>query len=151
LGANEIPDNHVYSEKVRQNTLRGVSVIQGEHYKVDLSAVDPENAAVTRTSSAEDSVHVEGSSKTREAPPRESNAGSGFIRLNTEPSDGDEEGDAGADGPRTGSSPGAEGSADAKSAESNYSTAGSGSSYIASQVSKKPKSTRTGFLRIGGA
>jgi hypothetical protein len=46
LGANEIPDNHVYSTKIRQNTLRGVQMTQGEHYKVDLTAVDPEHAAV---------------------------------------------------------------------------------------------------------
>jgi hypothetical protein len=38
---------------------------QGEHYKVDLTSVDPENAAVKRTSSGDDSVHVEGMSKTK--------------------------------------------------------------------------------------
>jgi hypothetical protein len=40
-------------------------MVEGEHYKVDLSSIDPENAAVKRTSSGDDSVHVEGMSKTK--------------------------------------------------------------------------------------
>ena len=67
LGGNDIADNHIYSEKIRQNTLRGVTIEQGEHYKVDLSNVDPENAAVTGTQSGDDSFHVEGTSKTKPA------------------------------------------------------------------------------------
>lgn len=137
LGAGGVPDNHVYTEKVRQNTLRGITVMQGEHYKVDLSAVDPENAAVTRTATGDDSIHVEGSSKTREAGPEdEKDEGSGFIRLNTEPTE--EESDADKDGDKS------------ENADNNYSTAGSGSSFIAGQMAPKPASSRTGFLKIGG-
>ena len=157
LGANEIPDNHVYSEKVRQNTLRGITVVQGEHYKVDLSSVDPENASVERTSTSEDSIHVEGSSKTKSADDRKSSQkeGSGYIRLN---SGGDKSSSPSGKttsgtqtGPRTGSTPAALSTTRVRSAPSNYSSArSSGSSYIASQMSQKPRSSRTGFLRIGG-
>lgn len=36
---------------------------QGEHYKIDLTGLDPENAAVTKTTNGEDSFHIQGSGK----------------------------------------------------------------------------------------
>ena len=102
LGANEIPDNHVYSTKVRQNTLRGVQITQGENYKIDLTAVDPEHAAVQRVSTGDDSVHLEGMSKTRTPVSQEPDqVGSGFIKVNS----GAGNNVNGAAGPRTGQTP----------------------------------------------
>lgn len=138
LGANEIPDNHVYSEKVRQNTLRGVTVEQGEHYKVDLSSVDPENASVERSSSAADSIHVEGSSKTKQAAPAAKKGGAGFLKLSA----GKPAAPTAAPAPRTSYT---------QRAGPRGPTTGSGSSYISSQMSQQPRSSRAGFLRVGGA
>ena len=150
LGANEIPDNHVYSEKVRQNTLRGVQILQGEHYKVDLSTVDPENAAVTRTSSADDSIHVEGASKTREAPERSSLDAAGFIRINSDPNGG---GHKEEDGAGAGGADGAEGEEGAAGA------AGSGSVVVGVSQSSSPSrassssitSSSRPVIRVGAA
>ncbi len=102
LGANNIPDNHVYSQKVRQNTLRPVTIEQGEHYKVDLSKVDPENAAVTRTSNGDDSIHIEGMSKTKapSSSDTNTNAGVGQIHIG-----GNSGASTGTSTPRTNESP----------------------------------------------
>lgn len=132
LGANEIPDNHVYSSKIRQNTLRPVSVTQGEHYKVDLSSVDPENAAVKRTSTGDDSVHVEGMSKTKTPLPDSDPVGSGFIKI----SSGAANTNSGTAGPRTGETP------------AYYPSNGSGTSYVGNKLNQP--SSRPGFLKIGG-
>lgn len=48
-----------------------------------MSSVDPENAAVKRTSTGDDSVHVEGMSKTKTPLPSEEPVGSGFIKINS--------------------------------------------------------------------
>lgn len=151
LGANEIPDNHVYSEKVRQNTLRGVQILQGEHYKVDLSTVDPENAAVTRTSSADDSIHVEGASKTREAPERSSLDAAGFIRINSDPNGGGHKEEDGSDG--AGGAGGADGAGGEEGA------AGSGSVVVGVSQSSSPSrassssitSSSRPVIRVGAA
>ena len=83
LGADDIPDNHLYTEVIRQNTLRGVKIEQGEAYKIDLTNLDPENAAVTRTSSGEDSYHIQGTSKLKEGRD-DHKAGPGVIHPNGE-------------------------------------------------------------------
>jgi len=138
LGANEIPDNHVYSTKVRQNTLRAVTMVEGEHYKVDLTSVDPENAAVTRTSSGDDSVHVEGMSKTKTPVNTNGDAvGSGFIKVSSGTNT-----PTGSAGPRTGQTPANYPNADAGSVPV------SGSSVVASKISTP--SSRPGFLSLGG-
>ncbi len=138
LGANEIPDNHVYSSKIRQNTLRPVTVLQGEHYKVDLTSVDPENAAVKRTSTGDDSVHVEGMSKTKVPLPAEEPVGSGFIKINS-----GSDSVTGSTGARTGQTPATYPSSDASSV-----SVGSGTSYVGSRLSTP--TTRPGFLTLGG-
>lgn len=138
LGANEIPDNHVYSSKIRQNTLRPVTVLQGEHYKVDLTSVDPENAAVKRTSTGDDSVHVEGMSKTKTPLPAEDPVGSGFIKINS-----GSDNVQGSTGARTGQTPATYPSTAASSV-----SVGSGTSYVGSRLSNTQ--TRPGFLTLGG-
>jgi len=151
LGANEIPDNHVYSEKVRQNTLRGVQILQGEHYKVDLSTVDPENAAVTRTSSADDSIHVEGASKTREAPERSSLDAAGFIRINSDPNGGghkEEDGAGGAGG--AGGEEDAAGAAGSGSVVVGVSQSSQSSGSASASSSSITSSTRP-LIRVGAA
>ncbi len=83
-GADQTSDKHTYSGKSRQNTVRTIGVTQGEHYKVDLSKIDPENAAVTRTSAGSDSVHLEGSSKTKPAgtkPPAKPKSTLGHLKI----------------------------------------------------------------------
>jgi len=111
-GANNQPDSHTYSSKIRQNTLRGVTVEQGEHYKIDLSKIDPENASVKRTSSGSDSVHVEGSSKTQDKPtPKtddktdDGSQNSGKITLGGGSKTAGQAAAAGTSGPRTGQTP----------------------------------------------
>ena len=138
LGANEIPDNHVYSSKIRQNTLRPVTVLSGEHYKVDLTSVDPENAAVKRTSTGDDSVHVEGMSKTKVPLPAEEPVGSGFIKINS-----GSDNVQGSTGARTGQTPATYPSTAASSVN-----VGSGTSYVGSRLSTP--TTRPGFLTLGG-
>lgn len=91
---------------------------QGEHYKVDVSGVDPENAAVTRTSTGDDSVHVEGMSKTKTPLSDSLPVGSGFIKINSGSPTAN-----GAPGARTGETP---------AVYPGTSTAGSGSSYVGS-------------------
>lgn len=149
LGANDIPDNHVYSQVVRQNTLRGVSVTQGEHYKIDLSKVDPENAAVTRTANGGDSVHVEGSSKTKPASSGtaagSNTEGSGYLHLGTST----QRADGGATGPRTGQTPATYPTTQPKYAPGTLQIGGSGTSYVGNQLSSSQQQ-RPGYLRLGG-
>ena len=131
LGANNIPDNHVYSKKVRQNTLRPVTITQGEHYKVDLSRVDPENAAVTRTSNGDDSIHIEGMSKTKAASSENTNTntGTGQIHIGN-----DDAASHGSTSTRTNSSPAV--------------TGGSGTTVVQNRLSGGQ--TRPNYLILGG-
>ena len=131
LGANNIPDNHVYSKKVRQNTLRPVTIQQGEHYKVDLSRVDPENAAVTRTSNGDDSIHIEGMSKTKAASSgnTNTNTGTGQIHIGN-----DGRASHGSSSTRTNSSPAV--------------TGGSGTTVVQNKLSGGQ--TRPNYLILGG-
>lgn len=114
---------------------------QGEHYKVDISSVDPENAAVKRTSSGDDSVHVEGMSKTKTPVSSEGDAvGSGFIKIS-----GGAAPATGSTGARTGQTPANYPSASAGS----VSVPSSGSSVVGAKLSNTA-STRPGFLTLGG-
>lgn len=115
-------------------------MVQGEHYKVDLTAIDPENAAVTRTSSGDDSVHVEGMSKTKTPANSDGDAvGSGFIKISSG------EKSNGASGPRTGQTPANYPNANSGSVPIDN---GSGSSYVGSRLNNQQ--TRPGFLSLGG-
>lgn len=112
---------------------------QGEHYKVDVTSVDPENAAVKRTSSGDDSVHVEGMSKTKTPVSSEGDAvGSGFIKISSGSKD-----QQGASGPRTGQTPANYPSSNAGSVQVDN---GSGSSFVGSRLSNTQ--TRPGFLTL---
>lgn len=141
LGANDIPDNHVYSERVRQNTIRGVTLDQGEHYKIDISGVDPENAAVTKTASGSDSVHLEGSSKTVPAAAQNPQPVNGGASLHI---GGHTTTTAGTQGPRTGQTPANYPSNSGALRVSSGSTATQPNSYVGSQLN------RPGFLTLGG-
>ena len=115
---------------------------QGEHYKVDLTSVDPENAAVKRTSSGDDSVHVEGMSKTKTPVSSEGDAvGSGFIKISS-----GSDSKQGAAGPRTGQTPANYPNANSGSVAIDN---GSGSSYVGSRLSNS-QSSRRGFLTLAG-
>lgn len=152
LGANDIPDNHVYSSVVRQNTLRGITVEQGEHYKIDLSKIDPENAAVTRTSSGGDSVHVEGSSKTKPAGSTtaadSAKEGTGYLHLGTSTN----QVNGGTAGPRVGQTPATYPTTAPKYAPGTIqiggSTGGSGTTYVGSRLGGNQY--RPGYMSLGG-
>jgi hypothetical protein len=110
-------------------------MVQGEHYKVDLTSVDPENAAVKRTSSGDDSVHVEGMSKTKTPLNTDGDAvGSGFIKISS-----GNQNTKGASGPRTGETP----AINPKSDSGSVNVGGSGSSVVGSRLNNQ---SRPGFL-----
>ena len=118
--------------------MRTVSIDQGEHYKVDLSKIDPENAAVTRTTNGDDSVHIEGMSKTKNPGSGSSstqNVGSDKIIIGGSAGGSKSGSGSGTPGPRTDENPAVP------------SSAGSGSTYVGSQLRG---GQRPGYLRLGG-
>lgn len=157
-GANNQPDAHTYSSKIRQNTLRGITVEQGEHYKIDLSKIDPENAAVKRTSSGSDSVHVEGSSKTQDKPkpkpePKDDGSqNSGKLSLGGGSKAKADAAAAGTSGPRTGQTPANYPNSKPKYAPGTIKIGnkpGSGTTYVGNRLNA-PKQSRPGYMVLGG-
>ncbi len=157
-GANNQPDAHTYSSKIRQNTLRGVTVEQGEHYKIDLSKVDPENAAVKRTSSGSDSIHVEGSSKTQDKPkpkpePKDDGSqNSGKLTLGGGSKGSADAADKGTTGPRTGQTPANYPTTKPKYAPGTIKIGnqpGSGTTYVGNRLNA-PRQSRPGYMVLGG-